>query len=218
MRGPPKFVGLDKLAYNGSTIQWEDFDEIVNFFDNLSKDKAVTIVAYKGLGTYFVQTFKDKPEWTPSDCQRYVGKKLALALNGMLKEKARHDEGDIFKPSAELRKMGRSCIGQHVLESGHACRLPDDLKVSVGHARYPNIILGKWKGPERHGLIEIKAHRLACWLMHGNPEARTNEKDTVVTHACVRNPGCVRLACLQWESQRSNIQGSYAPNKRRQSW
>lgn len=210
-----EFVGLNDLADNNEIIDWDDFREIVYCFADLTKDKDFTIIACKGLGTDFLKTFEDNPEWTPCDCQRYVGKILAEALNGMLREGA-HGE-DIFKSDAELRNVGRECTGQHVLESGDANRLPDNVKVSLGHDRYVNIILGRLKGPQREGPIVIRAHRLACWLMHGNAKLGTSAKNIVVTHACVKRPGCVRLACLQWESQKKNIEDSYAPKRRRKS-
>lgn len=192
------FVGLKKLEDNSKKIAWQDFDEFVTFFDN--NDPTIKVVAYKGLGQDIVEAFKNNQQWDNSEFQRCVGLKLAQALNGMLKKDA--------LGTAELKNVGEKCTGQHVLRPGHANRLPASSKGSLGKDRYLDIILGKWKDLEssREGLIYIRAHRLACWLMHGNPigEMQTGEKDMVVTHACVRRPGCVRLACLQWGSQQSH--------------
>ena len=67
-------------------------------------------------------------------------------------------------------------------------------------------------GPKSRGTIGIYAHRLACWLMDGDPQTLVTvqvEKPPpgarqVACHGC-HNPACVRLACLRWRSDADNL-------------
>lgn len=75
------------------------------------------------------------------------------------------------------------------------------MKVSLGPEACPSIILGECTGPEGKRLIKIRAHRLACWLMKGNPQAQLGRGlvEDMLSQTCERR-GCVRLGCLLWKT------------------
>ena len=53
----------------------------------------------------------------------------------------------------------------------------------------------------RQRQVDIDAHRLVCWLVHGPPA----EGSHVATHKCKGNKACVKPCHLEWNTQQENV-------------
>ena len=58
-----------------------------------------------------------------------------------------------------------------------------------------------WSDTTRERQVDIDAHRLVCWLVHGPP----GEHGHYATHKCKRNKACVKPSHLAWNTQQENV-------------
>ena len=212
------FVGLRNLKSSRKrAVDWVDFGHIV-YLLSLTEKEGYKVCPLKGLGQFMYDTLQaNKSSWDQYEKERFVAEELIKVYNGLLTPKAYRQ--DIYSEDAHFRRGGDVCIGQFQLK--HSSHLPEDKRVAIGNERYPSICLGQVKcskTKEVLNTIKIWGHRLACWLINGNPTSdRSDGSKQVVSHACVGRSWCVRPECLTWDTQQANIESARAHKKRRRS-
>ena len=206
-----EFAGLD-LLQRGDVPDWTDFSWLIEKF-RLPEHES-KLYAYGALGAEIRDICRDNAK-TQDDRKRSVAILLTQALNGMYCKNA-GGQNVLRRPGIALRSYGG--LGATCAKRGGPilCKpeyLPARLKVKVYDLNgYPWIVLGEWVKrvgkPRSKGTIGMAAHRLACWLMHGNPPGPPGQSEQryrrrVVCHSCDHR-GCVRLRCLRWDTDQNN--------------
>lgn len=220
---PLPWTGLQQLTSPDSIVTFQDFAYITRCF----KWKT-SFGARRQHYRYWPQGLPTKIEahvaelhWsqqtkntTGRACHKAIGRVLASAMNGMVKEGGQGE--DLGSAQLSMRADIEGCLR---LDSS---KLPADWKVTVSHAGagYPQLILGKWsytdsqdKEAQSTQVTTMGGHRLMCWLVHGDPPTAADE----CMHQCryKGRPWCCNPRHLVWGTHELNNASPRRWRKRR---